>query len=277
MIIDLHTHSTASDGDFAPHALVDLAHLNGVSVLALTDHDTLAGNAEAASRAKELGMRFIPGIELSTNWGTTCIHIVGLNVNRENKPLKDKCEEIASLRRARAAKIAHRLDALGIPDTLEDVKAKFPEVKNISRAHFARVLQSRGVVKSEQEAFDRFLGSAAPAYVPTPWPTLAESLTLIKGAGGVAILAHPMRYKLKSKLSLDALLEEFLDVGGLGIEVSSGSQSPAYSSVCEALARNYHLYASCGSDFHRVGSERPYPGSQPALPKDLPSILEFIA
>ena len=276
MSIDLHTHSTASDGDFAPVSLVDLAHQNGVSVLALTDHDTLSGNGLAYLRARELGMRFIPGIELSTNWGKTCIHVVGLNVDPENTALKNKCEEIAELRTMRAAKIAHRLEALGIPDTLENIHAKFPKVENISRAHFARILMARGVVKNEQQAFDRFLGTEGPAYVASPWPELEESLTLIKNAGGVAVLAHPMRYKFKSKLSLDALLEDFVKAGGAGIEVSSGSQSPAYSPVCEAMARNYHLYASCGSDFHRVGAERPYPGSEPVLPKELPFILDLI-
>ncbi len=276
MTIDLHTHSNASDGDLAPAALVDIAHQNGVTVLALTDHDTLRGNAEAFSRAKEYGMRFIPGIELSTNWGKTCIHVVGLNVDPEDLPLNKKCEEIAEMRSTRAARIAHRLEALGIADTLEDIHAKFPHVTNISRAHFARILLARGVVKTEQQAFDRFLGSEAPAYVPAPWPTLDESLTLIKNAGGLAVLAHPMRYKFKSKLTLDALLEDFVRLGGVGIEVSSGSQSPAYSPVCEAMAKNYHLYASCGSDFHRVGAERPYPGSEPELAKDLPNILDLI-
>ncbi len=276
MTIDLHTHSTASDGDFSPAALVDLAHQNGVTVLALTDHDTLRGNTEALVRANAYSMRFIPGIELSTNWGKTCIHVVGLNVDPENAALKGKCEEIAELRTSRAAKIAHRLEALGIPDTLEDVHAKFPKVENISRAHFARVLLARGIVKNEQQAFDRFLGTEAPAYVPTPWPNLEESLALIKGAGGMAVLAHPMRYKFKSKLSLDVLLEDFVKAGGVGIEVSSGSQSPAYSPICEAMARNYHLYASCGSDFHRVGADRPYPGSEPELAKDLPLILDLV-
>ena len=276
MTIDLHTHSTASDGDFTPSALVDFAHQNGVTTLALTDHDTLSGNDEAITRATSLGLRFIPGIELSTNWGKTCIHVVGLNVSPTDDALNRKCDEIAELRQTRALRISQRLNALGIFETLEEIHSKFPKVQNISRAHFARVLLARGIVKNEQQAFDRFLGINAPAYVPSPWPDLKESLSLIQKAGGVAVLAHPMRYKFKSQLSLDALLEDFVKAGGVGIEVSSGSQSPAYSSLCESMAKKYHLYASCGSDFHRIGAERPYPGSEPELPKDLPLILELI-
>ncbi len=275
-IIDLHTHSKASDGDYSPAALMQLARENHVSLLALTDHDTVAGDEKAREAAREEGIIFIPGIELSANWGQTCIHVVGLNVDTENPPLKDACVRAEHLRAERAEKIDARFKSLGIDHLLKDVKDIFPDVVNVSRAHFARALIRRAVVKNEQEAFDRFLGAQGPAYVPTGWPELSDAIALISQAGGVPVLAHPLRYRFASDLAGDALVEAFVTAGGQAIEVISGSQIPQCSSRCAVWARKYGLFASTGSDFHRLSTVRPMLGHQPELPADLNCVTELL-
>ena len=224
---------------------MQLARENHVSVLALTDHDTVAGDEKAREAAREGGIIFIPGIELSANWGQTCIHVVGLNVDTENPQLKDACVRAARLRAERAEKIDARFKSLGIDHLLKDVKDIFPDVVNVSRAHFARALIRRAVVKNEQEAFDRFLGTQGPAYVPTGWPELSDAIALISQAGGVPVLAHPLRYRFAS-------------------------------SRCAVWARKYGLFASTGSDFHRLGTVRPMLGHQPELPADLNCVTELL-
>lgn len=275
MKIDLHTHSWESDGDFAPEKVVDLAVECGVSVLALTDHDTLQGNLAARKEAVSRGIRFIPGIELSCNWGKLCIHITGLKVDPEDKTLNAICEKTLKLREERAVEIDRRFQKLGIAGILDLVKQMFPEVENISRAHFARALIERAIVKNEQQAFDRYLGTNAPAYVPAAWVELPEAVKLIKAAGGIPVLAHPMRYKFRTDLAREALVQDFVEAGGIGLEVTSGSQSPHYSALCEQWVRRYGLYASTGSDFHRISKERPMIGAQTPLPEGLPCVLEL--
>ena len=276
MAIDLHLHSKVSDGDYAPESVMGFAHEAGVSVLSLTDHDTVKGNAEASKAASQFGMRFIPGIELSCLWAKTCIHVVGLGVALDNEELNHTCSEIARIRENRALEIERRLANLGIPDTIAEIRSLYPEVKNISRAHFARVLLHRGIVKNEQVAFDKFLGTKAPAYVAVPWPELKEGVRLLLNAGAVPVLAHPLRYSFKNPLMLEELVRDFVTAGGRGIEVVSGSQHPIYSPQCEAWAKEYALYASAGSDFHRITPERPMPGCQPELPRGIPSVLELL-
>lgn len=275
-MIDLHTHSKASDGDYAPSDLVSLAREHGVSVLALTDHDTLDGIAQAREAARQNHITFVPGIELSTNWGTTCIHVVGLHIDTENDALKNACIGAAQLRRERAEKINARFQSLGIENLLSEVYVLFPDVINVSRAHFARALLHRGVVKNEQEAFDRYLGTRAPAYVPTGWPELRDTVSLIYRAGGIAVLAHPLRYRFDSPLAYDALVQSFVNAGGKALEVSSGSQVPQCSTQCAAWAKKYGLFASTGSDFHRICSSRPVLGHQPPLPDGVRCVTELL-
>ncbi len=276
MAIDLHLHSKASDGDYAPEAVVGFAHKAGVTVLSLTDHDTVKGNREAALAASQFGMRFIPGIELSCLWANTCIHVVGLGVALDNEELNRTCSEIARIRENRALEIERRLANLGIPETIAEIRTLYPEVKNISRAHFARVLLHRGIVKNEQVAFDKYLGTKAPAYVAVPWPELKEGVRLLLEAGAVPVLAHPLRYSFKNPLMTGELVRDFVTAGGKGIEVVSGSQHPIYSTDCEAWAKEFCLYASAGSDFHRITPERPMPGCEPELPRGIPSVLEIL-
>ena len=182
----------------------------------------------------------------------------------------------AHLRAERAEKIDARFKSLGIDHLLKDVKDIFPDVVNVSRAHFARALIRRAVVKNEQEAFDRFLSTQGPAYVPTGWPELADAIALISRAGGVPVLAHPLRYRFNSDLAGDALVEAFVPAGGKVIEVTSGSQVPQCSTRCAAWARKYGLFASTGSDFHRITTARPMLGHQPELPADLRCVTELL-
>lgn len=273
MLIDLHTHSTASDGALSPSELVAFAYECGVRTLALTDHDTVEGVAEAADAAETVGLRFIPGIEISTMWGGVCVHIVGLGVNTENPALISKTRELCQLRNSRASRIAERFSQLGIEGMLEAVLELAGNEKNISRLHFARALIAKGIVNNEQRAFDQYLSEGGKAYVPAPWGTVAEAVELIHSAGGLAVIAHPGRYKFKQPWQTDALVQDFVRAGGEGIEVVSGSQSPSYTQQGVIFATQYHLLASLGSDFHRIDGIRPKPGEQGQLPDGLTSVL----
>ncbi len=278
MIIDLHMHSTASDGVFTPEALVDLAvGKMGVDVLSLTDHDTVAGVEAAAKAAQGLGVRFIPGIEISAQWGSTCIHIVGLGVDIHNAELLETTTALCDKRDRRAVEIGRRLEALGWPGMFEAALKKTYTQMNISRLHFAKSLLEVGAVKNMQEAFDKYLAAGRPAYVAAPWGSVADTVELIHRAGGVAVLAHPGRYRFKNDWELDSLVEGFVEAGGEGIEVISGSQSPSFTPKCISWAHRYRLLCSCGSDFHSCDGIRPMPGTQGQLTKDMPpSILSVL-
>lgn len=279
MIIDLHMHSTASDGVYKPEALVDfVVRQMGVDVMALTDHDTVAGVAAAAKAAAGLGVRFIPGIEISSLWGSTCIHIVGLGVDIENAELLETTTSQCAKRDRRAIEIGRRLETLGYPGMFEAALKKTHTEMNISRLHFAKSLVEIGAVKNVQEAFDKYLSSGRPAYVAASWSSVAQTVELIHRVGGVAVLAHPGRYKFRNDWELDSLVEGFVEAGGEGIEVISGSQSPKFTPKCLAWAHRYHLLASTGSDFHSCDGIRPLPGTQGQLTPEMPpSILTLLA
>ena len=273
MTIDLHMHSTASDGTLSPTELMRFAAECGCNTVALTDHDTAAGVSEARSEAHRLGIRFIAGIEVSSLWGGRSIHVVGLGIDDTNPVLTRKVREFEVSRTRRAAQIAEKLAALGIPGMLEKATA-FPENKlNVSRVHFALALLEAGAVKNQQEAFDRYLGDGKPAYIMAPWPTVAEAVDLIHTAGGIAVMAHPGRYHFKNDWTVDELMKDFAAAGGEAVEVISGSQQPDFTPRCLAWAREYKLLVSTGSDFHSKTGTRPMPGTQGQLPAGYTSVL----
>ncbi len=275
---DLHMHSTASDGALAPAQLVCFcAEACGVGMMALTDHDTVAGVSEAKEAAESFGIIFIPGIEFSCTYARLSIHVVGLGVNHEDTRLIALTDEVCTKRDNRAKQISEKLEALGYPGMLEKALSYSPRGENISRLHFAKALMTEGIVKNENQAFERFLGTGAPANVPAPWGTVPEAVQNIHAAGGVAILAHPGRYRFKNDRELDVLVKEFTEAGGEGIEVVSGSQSPAFTEKAAVLARRYGLAASFGSDFHNLEStSRPGPGDLVLLPSHLTSVLSLL-
>ena len=245
---DLHCHSTASDGSLSPSDLVTRASQQGVTVLALTDHDTTAGLAEAKLAASHLGIKLINGIELSANYQSHCLHIIGLNIDPLQPELMAGIAKQQTLRVQRAKLIAEKLAKKRIFGAFEAVTLAAGNGE-ITRSHFADYLLANGYVNSQQQAFDYYLSKGMSAYVPTLWAELAEVVTWIRLAGGVAVLAHPIRYKL-SKKWLHKILLAFQQCGGVGIEVVTGRASEDEIRFSSEYAARYQLYASVGSDFH---------------------------
>ncbi|MDD5272124.1 MAG: PHP domain-containing protein [Methylovulum sp.] len=247
-IYDLHCHSTASDGSLSPTVVVQRAHEHGVTALALTDHDTTAGLAEAQQSASAAGIRLIPGIELSAEWQHQCFHIVGLGIDPHYTPLADATHVLQNTRLNRAEKIADKLAKKHIPGALAAVMAAVGDGM-ITRSHFADFLVAGNHVNSQQDAFDRYLAKGKPAYVATPWADLAQAVNWITESGGVAVLAHPLRYNLSSN-QMKRLLTAFKDAGGRGMEIVTGRINPDEIQRASLYAKNFALSGSMGSDFH---------------------------
>lgn len=265
---DLHCHSVVSDGTLSPVDLVERAHRNGVEILALTDHDEVGGLAEAQARAESLGMAFVPGVEVSVTWGGETIHIVGLRIDYTDAALVAGLERTRSGRDGRAQEIADQLAAVGIPDAYEGALQYAGNPELISRSHFARYIVETGACEDIHEVFQRFLIEGKPGFVPHRWAKLPEAVGWIRAAGGIAVMAHPGRYRL-SDLCMREMLDEFRDAGGEAIEVVSGSHTPDQYGEWAAVAQRLGLVASRGSDFHGPGESRHDLGSMPPLPKQL--------
>jgi len=268
MNVDLHCHSTVSDGVLSPKQVAQRAHANGVSLWALTDHDEVGGLAMAEQTATELGMSFVPGVEISVTWLNKTVHIVGLGIDYQQPELIDSLSQVRSGRVKRAQKIAAALAKLGIEGAFEGALPFAANPEMVSRTHFARFLIDRGHCASMKEVFERYLGDNGPAHVPMQWTTLENAIAWIRNAGGVAVIAHPGRYSF-NELQFDLLFDSFKDMGGQGIEVITGSHSPAQCLEYAHIAKRYDFEASCGSDFHGPEEGRFDLGSLPPLPKDL--------
>ncbi|STQ74987.1 RNase RNM [Grimontia hollisae] len=250
MLFDLHSHTTASDGRFTPEQLVKRAVDFRVNVLAITDHDTVAGldEAKAAVARDKLPLHLIDGIEISTVWQNKDIHIVGLNIDPQSPVLQALIAEQAGRRKARAEMIAERLEKQRIPGALEGAQALAGEVP-LTRAHFARWMVEQGHVKNMQSVFKKYLTRGNPGYVPPNWCSIEEAVDVIHKAGGQAVLAHPARYKLTAKW-LKRLLQAFKEAGGEAMEVAQPQQSPDERRLLGDYAIQYGLAGSQGSDFH---------------------------
>jgi len=268
LCVDLHCHSTASDGMLTPAQVAQRAHANGVQLWALTDHDTLSGLAQAQETAQRLGLRFIPGVEVSVTWSGRTVHIVGLGVNPDDAPLRDGLEHIRHGRTARAQAMADKLAEHGMPGAYAGALRHVGDPALISRTHLARFLVEAGYCKHIKVVFQRYLADDGPCYVPMQWSTLGQAVDWIVGAGGKAIVAHPGRYAF-SDPQFDALFATFRDLGGVGIEVVTGSHSPAQYREYATVAKRYGFEASCGSDFHGTGESRLDVGRLPPLPAGL--------
>ena len=262
--IDLHNHSTRSDGLLSPTALIELAARTGTDALALTDHDTVDGVEDAAAAARVSGIGFVPGVEISVSWGTTTLHVVGLQVDPASELLRAGLDSIRSGRLARAQRIGDALEGLGLAGTFDAALAIARDERIISRTHFARHLVERGAVRDTQQAFDKYLAKGKPAFVPHRWAGLEDAVKWIVGSGGVAVLAHPGRYDLKPMMR-EELLREFRAFGGEAIEVVTGSHRPEEYSLWQREALQHGFLASRGADYHGPG-ESPYqPGTLPQL------------
>lgn len=251
---DLHSHSTASDGSLSPAALMAYAAQRDVHTLALTDHDTTAGLAEAALAARAHGLRLVPGVELSVTWQRQTVHIVGLHIDPGAPTLCSGLERLQAYRRWRGEEIARRLDKHGVPGALEGAQ-RLAGGPVVGRTHFARFLVEQGHAETVQAVFKRFLVQGKPGHVAGDWATLEEAVSWIRAAGGQAVVAHPARYRLTAT-RLRRLLGEFRELGGVGLEVVSGSHSEDDVRHMAVVAERAGLLGSRGSDFH--GPENPY-------------------
>jgi predicted metal-dependent phosphoesterase TrpH len=265
---DLHCHSTASDGLLAPAELVRRAAGNGVDILALTDHDEISGLAEARAQAAALNLRFIDGVEVSISWGGITIHVVGLNIDPGNPQLQQGLHAIRQGRAERAKLMAKDLERVGIPGSLEGAYAYVENPNLIGRTHFARFLAEKRYVNDVKSAFQHYLVSGKPGYVPHQWATLEDALAYIKAGGGIAVVAHPGRYKL-TRAEMRKFLGEFKDGGGTGVEVITSSHTPEQFLEYAMLAKEFGFLASRGSDFHGPGESRVDLGKLPNLAADL--------
>jgi 3',5'-nucleoside bisphosphate phosphatase len=263
--VDLHSHSTVSDGLLSPTELVSRAAGRGVRLLALTDHDGVGGVGEAARAASGMGMGFVPGVEVSVTWRNHTIHVVGLGIDVSNAVLVSGLESVRSGRQERARRIAESLARVGVGGAYDGALALAGNPNLVSRTHFARFLVGQGRAPDVKRVFKRYLSKGKPGYVSHRWAALSDALNWIAAAGGMAILAHPGRYDI-GETTLRALLGEFKDLGGAGIEVVSGAHTPQQFAKFAADARAFGLLASAGSDFHGPGESFFDLGQLPDLP-----------
>jgi predicted metal-dependent phosphoesterase TrpH len=249
--IDLHTHSTCSDGTLAPAALVALAATRQVQLLALTDHDTTAGCSEAEESCGRLGIGFVAGMELTALWRECEVHIVALGFRRGDSGLQAHATAVRALRGERVRRIAARLSDAGL-DGQRLAADAFALATVPTRTHLARALLAAGHAKDLQSAFEKWLGRGRPGYVEPVWPDIATAIRVVRDAGGIAVLAHPHRYKL-SNTALRELCAHFKESGGEALEVSIAGMSPDAQARMAQLARRFALAGSVGSDFHEPG------------------------
>ena len=255
LVIDLHTHSTVSDGSEGPGRIVELAHEAGCSAVALTDHDSLGGLAEAAARADELGIRLVAGCEVSClPVASGGVHVLVYFVDDPTSPLGLELDRLRDDRRTRNLALIGRLDDLGIPLTLPQVAAYAGSEAGVGRPHFARAMVEIGAVGSVEEAFDRYLANGGPAYVPKGRLTVDDVCRLANDSGGVAVLAHPTTIGLEGD-ALAAAVRGMAEAGLGGLEAVYGRYSPATRTQLGNLARRFGLVPTGGSDFH--GATKP--------------------
>lgn len=271
---DLHCHSTVSDGTLPPAAIVARARDNGVDLLALTDHDEIGGLSEARQAAAACGMHFINGVEISVSWGDDLtLHIVGLAFDERHPALIEGLARVRSGRDQRAQRMADELAKAGIHGAYQGALKYVGNPALVSRSHFARYIVELGLARDVKTVFEHWLAKGKPGYVAHPWASLEEAIGWITAAGGVAILAHPGRYRL-SRAGLREVLGVFRELGGAGLEVVSGTPTADEVADYARLAREFGLHASRGSDFHGPGESHADLGRLPNLPDDVPAIWQ---
>lgn len=274
---DLHCHSLASDGTLAPAALAERAAAAGVALWALTDHDTLSGQAEARAAAARLGLAWTSGVEISVSFAGVSVHVVGLDFDLGDAALAAGLAALREGRARRAREIARALEACGVEGSYEGALALAGDAQRITRTHFARHLVASGVCANLHQVFRRYLADGRPGDVPHRWASLADAVRWIAAAGGIAVIAHPARYRL-ARLQEQALFDEFKAAGGRGVEVVTPAHGAAEVARYAALAERLGLLASRGSDFHGPGESRSELGALPDLPRALaPVWREFKA
>ena len=248
-MIDLHTHSTASDGTMSPSALVRHAKEMRLEALALTDHDTVEGLEEALAAGKHEGIEIVPGIEISAEFPDSTLHILGYYVDFTNRAFLDNISVLQKARNERNPTIIKKLQALGLDITLEEVAVE-AETGQVGRPHFAQVLLKKGYIKTPHEAFDRYLGKGAPAYTDKFRFEPADAIAHIRQAGGIPVLGHPFTLKYKTIAELENIIADMAGWGLMGIEVYYSEHSPTQVRLYKDLAEKHNLVITGGSDFH---------------------------
>jgi len=272
---DLHCHSTVSDGTLEPEALAARAKAGGVELWALTDHDELGGLPRARAAAQREGLPFLTGCEISVSFAGVTVHIVGLGFDADDEALRDGLARTRSGREARAREMAAGLAQVGIHGAFEGALPHVGNPELISRTHFARFLVERGHCADTGEVFRRYLTEGKPGYVPHRWAGLGDAVRWITAAGGLAVIAHPARYKFTPTEEY-ALFSEFKAHGGRGVEVVTGSHSAAEALKYGEMALEFDLLASRGSDFHSPTESRTDLGSLPDLPGRLAPVWQAL-
>lgn len=272
---DLHCHSNVSDGTLSPEALAERARANGVELWALTDHDELGGQQRALAAARAAGLPYLCGVEVSVTFADTTVHIVGLGLDPENEVLRTGLAATRGGRERRAREMADDLARVGIRGAYEGALHYVGNPDLISRTHFARFLVEEGICATTHEVFHRYLTEGKPGYVPHRWARLGDAVGWIVGAGGLAVIAHPGRYKFGPSAEY-ALFSEFVEHGGRGVEVVTGNHGPADVMKYTDTALEFGLLASRGSDFHAPDESRIDLGQLPDLPGRLTPVWQAL-
>ena len=273
---DLHCHSVVSDGTLTPEELAARAKANGVELWSLTDHDEIGGQHRAAAAARSQGMAYLTGTEISVTFAGNTVHIVGLGFNPDNTALAQGLAATRAGRGERAQEMAAQLAQVGIHGAYEGALKFVGNPELISRTHFARFLVETQVCRDTNEVFRKYLTEGKPGYVPHRWATLGDAVRWINEAGGLAVIAHPARYKFTANEEY-ALFSEFKAHGGAGVEVVTGSHTAAEYVTYAAMAEEFGLAASRGSDFHSPDESHTDLGTLPYLPGHLTPIWETLA
>ena len=273
---DLHCHSVVSDGTLTPEDLAARAKANGVELWSLTDHDEIGGQHRAAAAARSQGMAYLTGTEISVTFAGNTVHIVGLGFNHDNTALAQGLAATRAGRGERAQEMAAQLAQVGIHGAYEGALKFVGNPELISRTHFARFLVETQVCRDTNEVFRKYLTEGKPGYVPHRWATLGDAVRWINEAGGLAVIAHPARYKFTANEEY-ALFSEFKAHGGAGVEVVTGSHTAAEYVTYAAMAEEFGLAASRGSDFHSPDESHTDLGTLPYLPGHLTPIWETLA
>ena len=272
---DLHCHSIVSDGTLTPEVLAARAATNGVELWALTDHDEIGGQVRAAAAAAANGIAYLTGVEISVTFANETVHIVGLGFDASHPTIVNGLAKTRGGRGERAMEMSDGLAKVGIKGAYDGALKFVGNPELISRTHFARFLVESGVCKDTYEVFRKYLTEGKPGYVPHRWASLSEAVTWITQCGGVAVIAHPGRYKFTANEEF-ALFSEFKTHGGQGVEVVTGSHTTAEYLEYAAVAKEFDLAASRGSDFHSPDESRIDLGTLPFLPGDLAPVWELV-
>lgn len=268
--VDLHMHTTCSDGSLTPTKLITAAAQAGLRTIAVTDHDTVDGLREAREAADAHGIQLIPGVELSASWERRTVHIVGLGIDPSAPALEDAIGQMQALRRERALAIAQRLEKVGAGE-MQAWTADQLSRGQVTRSHFAQRLVALGLCKDGKQAFKRYLAQGKSAYAPVQWMSMENAIGCLQAAGGVAILAHPLTYPL-TRNGRHRLIRAFKAAGGSALEVCSGRATADSVQTCSADALQFGLHASLGSDYHgasqpwiQLGRLQPLPSTQQSV------------